>query len=210
MNSDPNAPRAAVIGTGRCGTGYMRRLLEAHDVKAGHEWWWRGDLPDPRPGLDVDCSWLALPQLEAAEWTGPTVHITRHPVQVVRSLVGIRFFAPSQLGSPFQRFALRHCPAVAGLPPVAAAVEWWCQWNARCAAVADLTVPIEGVASWKDALGAVAEALDVDLRPAIARGIPTDVNHRRRAEHVGADLVWSLVGGRAKAYGYTWGSEAHQ
>lgn len=210
--NEPGAPRAAVIGTGRCGTGYMAAMLGAAGINAGHEHWWHGaPWPGlPKRDLDVDSSWLALPAIEQARWTGPVIHLVRDPVHVVASLLGTRFFHPESVGTPYVQFALRWCLEVRNLPPLEACVEWWCAWNARCAAVADATIRVEDIPD--PATGAVARlalvldgnlAAPIDL-PALehaARTTPTNVNTRER-EAPDAEAVWSLVGNRAHAFGY--------
>lgn len=209
--NETGSPLAAVIGTGRCGTGYMAALLGAAGINAGHEHWWHGaPWPGvPRRSLDVDCSWLALPIIEQAIWTGPTIHIIRDPVSVVTSLVGTQFFAPESIGSPFQQWALRWCHEVRNLPPLEASVEWWCVWNARCASVADVTIPIEDIATTGH-LSTIALALDGKLSVNVdvaaleqaALTTPTNVNTRQRADGIDPDTVWALVGNRAHRFGY--------
>jgi hypothetical protein len=210
--NEPGAPRAAVIGTGRCGTGYMAAMLGATGINAGHEHWWHGaPWPGlPKAELDVDCSWLALPQIEQAVWNGPVIHLIREPVAVVASLLGTRFFDPDNAGSPYTQFALRWCLEVRNLPPLEACVEWWAAWNARCAAVADATIRVEDIPADPVAAAArIAIVLDghlsVPVDPAAleqaAVTTPTNVNSRER-ETVAAEAVWSLVGNRANAFGY--------
>ncbi len=212
--NEPGSPLAAVIGTGRCGTGYMAALLGGAGINAGHEHWWHGaPWPGlPRAGLDVDCSWLALPAIEQAQWTGPVIHLVRHPVPVVASLLGTQFFAPENLGSPYQQWALRWCEQARNLPPLEAAVEFWCAWNARCYAVADATIPVEDIAPTADGTGRLANialvlqgklSVDVDITALeqAAMTTPTNVNTRER-DQVDADVVWELIGNRAHAFGY--------
>ena len=174
------APGFAVVGTGRCGTGYTSKLLaDAGGLNVGHEKYWR---PRGRKklGLDGDVSWLALPAIEAADWAGPVVHVVRNPVDVVRSLVGIGFFAGTDKRDRngwFRGFALKHEPELANMDPLTAAVEWWARWNARCAAVADLTVKVEELA---DRLGDVFGVIGHPVRNEDAY-MPFDVNKIGRA-----------------------------
>lgn len=215
----PDAPRAAIIGTGRSGTGYAARLVGAANGSCGHEGWWCA-LGDPIPGLDVDSSWLALPDIEASAWSGPTVHLVRDPVLVVESLLRTEFFG-AIVDTAYPQFALKHCEraqdALATAGPVAAAVEFWADWNTRCAAVAQLTARIEDVANFNggdESIGAatldlVGDTLDIEFGAwQTAAAIPTNVNHRDHP--VDNDLVlaldeayvWQRLGGRAAAFGY--------
>lgn len=195
------APRFAVVGTGRSGTGYVAELLRASGANCGHEGWWRPDgTGDRTPGLDGDSSWLALPDLESRAWSGPVAHVVRHPVAVVRSLVGTRLFHPDQADGPYARFAREHCPEVDGLPPLEAAVEWWVAWNTRCAAVADVKLRVEDLRKgW--ALAELGDALGVRIDRQAARRVSTAVNHRTRA-NVDPLRVWQLLDRRADRFGY--------
>lgn len=213
----------AVTGTGRCGTGTIATLLSRHGLKTGHEHWWNAGIGPRKSGLDVDVSWLALPAIESGSWAGPVVALIRDPVAVVRSLVRTRFFHPANRDAPFVRFALTHCPDARRLDPVEAAVEWWLDWNNRCATVADAVIAIETLtgppglsqdrpgtkeAAVADLARVAGTAIDAD----VIADIPADTNHVPRgmdpartdtdaAAAVSADRVWALIGGR-DAYGY--------
>lgn len=77
-------PRAVIVGTGRSGSGYVARVLDAAGIRCGHESWWNpfGTRAD---GLAVDSSWCALP-LGLDGYTGLVWHQLRHPLDVVSSL----------------------------------------------------------------------------------------------------------------------------
>lgn len=213
-------PRMAVTGTGRCGTGYIAELLRRHGLQTGHEWWWRGGIGSRVGGLDIDVSWLALPDIESGAWSGPVVHLVRDPVDTVRSFIRTRFFHAENRSAPFVRFALRHCPEARLLNPIEAAVEWWVHWNDRCAAAADLTVRLEDLPN-PTTLESLGDALGgIELNTAAAAGIPADTNHTPRgmnptkllagradAAAVTAMGVWALIAGRA-AHGYAHGPRA--
>lgn len=201
-----DAPAAAVIGTGRCGTGYIAELLARAGAGVGHERFWCGGVQPPVLGLDVDVSWLALPDIEAGAWSGPVVHIIRDPVATVRSLVRTGLFGP--IAGPLQDFAYTNCPAVRGLDVVAAAVEWWCDWNARCAKVSAATLHIEAFPR-QSALNTLGLVLGVDLDRPLAEDIPHNTNRTPRGwspileddRHVDAADVWALIGER-ETFGY--------
>jgi hypothetical protein len=181
-------PRFAITGTGRCGTTYMAYLLRSSGVNCGHEQWWTPDPERVTPGLDGDSSWMALPEIESGEWSGPVLHITRHPVDTVRSLRGIRFFRfPGY--ARFREIAYEYEPALRDLPPLEAAVSWWNSWNRRCAAVADLTVKVEDVLHHLDEIG---DLFGVQLDPAASAEVPPNTNTRRREDIDPAD-IWPLV-----------------
>lgn len=205
-------PRAVVVGSGRSGTGYMAAVLTAAGLDAGHEAFWHAHGGLHASQLDVDCSWLALPAIEFGNhpepWTGRTLHVVRHPVATVRSLLGTGLFAPDLTGNPYAAHARMHSPRAAALAefnPLHAAVEFWCDWNARCAAVADATVCLEDADSlaWANT---VADTLGFNLTGAdIVKGVeatPRDTNTRGPVPDVDPLEVWGLIGRRAHAYGY--------
>ncbi len=83
-----------ITGCARSGTAYMAALLDGLGLRVGHE-----VVFDPRTrhfdgwqGQNGDSSWLAAPFL-ADLGDALVVHQLRHPLKVVRSLVGVRFFA---------------------------------------------------------------------------------------------------------------------
>jgi len=206
-------PRGAVIGTGRSGTGYMAAVLKAAGLDAGHESYWHAHRGPRGSELDIDVSWLALPDIEAGRWSGPVLHVVRHPVDTVRSFLGTRFFAESEMDNAYSAFARVHARTVAGVFDMAAAVEFWCEWNARCAAVADATIRLEDTmfAGSVDPFPLAVERVFGKLPPAYgiaarlrgaAENTSRNVNTRGAVPAVDPREVWSLIGRRAHAYGY--------
>ena len=217
--NEDGAPRAVIIGTGRSGTGYMSRLITEATGHAtcGHEGWF-AELGDRTPGLDIDSSWLALPAIEGGTWAGPVVHVVRDPVACVTSLLRTEFFG-MHVSTPYPQFALTHCPAAADAlatgGPVAAAVEFWASWNARCAGVAGLTVRLEDVSDFEGGeasvgaatLGLIGHTLGVEFGAwQVADAIPRTVNTRESITglpvRVDEAYVWDRLGARAAAFGY--------
>lgn len=147
--------------------------------------------------MDGDSSWLALPSIEIGCWSGPVAHITRHPVAVVASLMGIGFFAGGGRRE-FTGVALTEEPELAGMDSLRACVEWWARWNIRCAAVADVTIRVEDLpAGLREVGDAVGHEIDADA----AESVSTTINHRSRAE-VDHQVVWRILDGRADEFGY--------
>lgn len=199
--SGPTPPGFAIVGTGRSGTGYVSAILRESSVDCGHERWWTPIHRRRRSGLDGDSSWLALPGIEAGTWSGPVVHVTRHPVDVVSSLVGIGFFT-GQVCRDFADYAVAHEPYMADLPPLEASVEWWARWNARCVAVADITIRVEDLPG---RLGDLAAVIGFRLDQHRVGRVSRTVNQRHRAD-VDAVEVWRLLNGRGRRFGYGDGS----
>lgn len=191
-------PRFAVVGTGRSGTAYTAAVLRACGVLCGHESWWT-PLPERRMAtLDGDSSWMALPDIESGAWSGPVVHVVREPVATVRALLGIEFFGHHDPDA-HRRFAYEHEPCMAGMEPVEAAVHWWASWNARCAAVADITVRVERL---PQRLGDVGTVIGRRLSQSAAERIARDVNTGRRADNLDERAVRALLDGHTERFGY--------
>ena len=84
----------AVTGCARSGTTYISAVLGGLGLRCGHEVVF-GPRTRSFTGFGDqhgDCSWLAAPFLDQ---TGDALvfHQVRHPLKVVRSLLGVRFFA---------------------------------------------------------------------------------------------------------------------
>lgn len=201
------SPRAAVIGTGRSGTGYMAAVLKGAGLDAGHEAYWHAHGGPRASQLDVDCSWLALPDIESGAWTGRVLHVVRHPVDTVRSLLGTRLFARESLGNPYALMARMNTRSVdTHLFDLDAAVAFWCEWNARCYAVADATLRLEDFNDdrWAKAV-ANTIGMGLDTRSVVAGVIatPDDVNTRDHPlPEVDPAAVWRRIGRRAHGFGY--------
>lgn len=193
--NETGAPRAAIIGSGMCGTGYLTQLLRANGISAGHEDWFR-PVPGRLPGLDVDVSWLAMPDIESGLWTGPTVTIIRNPVDTVRSLA----YLFDQTHAPYVIFARDRCPKIRDSYGTEAAVEFWVDWNQRCAAISNMVINLEGL---EDALAYLAKGLEIrSLSP--APQVSKTVNSKESQwSAVDPDYIWELLGGRAEQFGYT-------
>ena len=89
-------PVYAIVGTGRCGTGYSAEFLTQAGIPFCHEGYYTFDGPKLRNGRRNheaigDASWLAVPYLPDPEVT--VVHQLRHPLDVIRSLYNIGFSA---------------------------------------------------------------------------------------------------------------------
>lgn len=83
-----------VIGTGRCGTGYMSQLLTACGVKCGHEEYfnpYRKADEQEFKRVQAESSWLALKH----PWSfkgRKVIHVMRDPLKTWASLMRIKFF----------------------------------------------------------------------------------------------------------------------
>jgi UDP:flavonoid glycosyltransferase YjiC (YdhE family)/2-polyprenyl-3-methyl-5-hydroxy-6-metoxy-1,4-benzoquinol methylase len=116
------ATKFLIAAAPRSATAYISRLLTNLDIRCGHESFfkfaqrWNQFLDTPE--VLGDASWLAVPFLERFPQHVRILHQTRHPLNVIRSLLEIRFLevdesgrpARSGLGLQFTQFAYHHCP----------------------------------------------------------------------------------------------------
>jgi len=179
-----------VSGTGRCGTGYVSRILQEAGVAAGHEAYYTPSGERHVPGLRADVSWLAAPYLRSARQRGAAIAcVYRHPAAVISSLMGIRFFDPA-MRSEYQEFALAHLypfrlglPLVDGLPSKESEFEMCClfyqRWNLLVLQDAHFTFNIDYPA-W-DRVAKVLPGMKLaDLASAIPN-VSQTYNHRQRS-----------------------------
>jgi hypothetical protein len=183
--------RFVVTGTGRSGTGYAAKLFTAAGLSCGHEavftdkpglW----DKAAPRHGLlprlseplarireerrrratylEGDASWMAAPRL--SRFNGVSFLQLRHPIPVIRSFMGTRFFSNPEKHRAQRRFAAAHF-AVTG-DDIVDAMRWWVFWNELADRAADVTYRLED--------------LDADLFTTLLTKLGVDDAERRAAE----------------------------
>lgn len=179
-----------IVGTGRHGSGYVARVLCAAGVPCGHEQWWNPHHARV-PGLAVDSSWCAVPFLRW--YSGAVWHQTRHPLDVISSLVKL----------PNWGQYLTLAETVTGPLPgevVDAAVRTYVTLNAECERRAGETL---GARRWQvehvdaELVQTLAAYMQFDLSDHAAEhavaSVPTDTNYHGH----GARLSWADVHGLA-------------
>lgn len=190
-------------GTGRCGTGYVARLLTLADVPCTHE-----QRFTPRGVVRKrgnDSSWLAAPYLDRFPGE-PIIKVVRDPFNVLRSLLGIGFFAdePHPGHIPYLRFIETWAPAIGGVTEAGRAISFMVHWDAMIdekapgpVGIVQVERPLDG--DWPD---------EVDrsrLEWAVTR-VDRNVNSRRRAE-IGYGDLDSYVKERIHILRVLWGYE---
>lgn len=135
--------RLLVTGCGRSGTKWAARAVTAAGVGCGHEEAfspYRQDIGDG--GWRAEASWCAAPFTPLAGTH--VVHLVRHPLLVVASLVHRGSLDPSK--RRWGIWAFQFHPEVAEIEdPVRRAAAHWVAWNRLVAA--DETVRLEDVAA---------------------------------------------------------------
>jgi len=173
-----------VTGTGRCGTGYIARLLTESGLLCTHEKVFgpRGIEKPSRKPLG-DSSWLAAPYLN--NFPGPIIHIVRHPLAVLNSLYGTGLFSGVGV-QPYTGFAnsyLSHETANIE-EPILKSCMFMVEWIDMITKHATHTWRVEGldvgtVVGFSRALGGGPLVSGERVLAALS-SIPTNVNTRHR------------------------------
>jgi hypothetical protein len=204
--------RFLVTGCPRSGTGYAAALFRALGVRCGHEDVFGvgqalGRKPVDWNGYGGDSSWLAVPALPLDDVV--VLHQVRHPLEVVRSIVGVGFLAdPSRIGRGQRRFAavVRLHNSEVFTPDVDAerAALMWRIWNTRAEEHATFTYRLEDLDV--GLLLSLAHLVELELSSdqavqALDR-IPSSVNRRRRDDSIAWDSIAPMLGDLADRYDY--------
>ena len=117
-----------VCATARSGTGFSSRAFTAVGHPCGHEALFSPTRATRHsPALQGDSSWLALPFLDRLPDDVVIYHQVRHPLLVLRSLVGIRMLTkPSQ----WLDFIEHHHPSIVKHDDeLTRCAAYWLLWN---------------------------------------------------------------------------------
>jgi hypothetical protein len=229
--------RFLVTGCSRSGTRYAARLWSELGVPCGHERIFNifslrpGDLG---PALDDpryvgDASFLAVPFLDGLPADTVVLHQVRHPVEVIRSHMGIRFFREPPRESPY--LAENHsdflgviehrCPEVfRERDERSRCALYWIHWN-RLAERAGRIPGLDYVRYRLEELDAglmedLVKRVGVDVPreriEAALAAVPRDANHRPRDESIQISQIrppalLDAVQRLARRYGYLTASD---
>lgn len=134
-----------VVGTGRCGTGYVSKCFTACGIPCGHE---RLFTPNGCETIDDalvgDASWLAVPHLAA--YDGYVIHVHRHPYDCVASLFACRgLTTPAHLNAwgEFLRREYGTPKDYTDASLYSYLARFWRDWNIRCSRFAHMSVGIK-------------------------------------------------------------------
>jgi len=213
-----------VTGTGRSGTGFAAALFTAAGLPCGHEAVFREkpgllDRGAPRKGakarakepigrlredlrrrrtmLQGDASWMAAPRLR--RFRGVSFLQLRHPLLVVRSFVGTRFFSDSTQHRAQRSFAAAYMQITGD--DVFDAMRWWVVWNELGAAWATNVYRIEALDQqvFAGMLGLLNARAPIARAERAFAEVPSDVNSSQRRGDRAGNLNWSdLPSGKEK------------
>jgi hypothetical protein len=121
-----------VVGTGRCGTGFVSKCLSSVGIPCGHE-----EVFQPHDNIEqrlsssklrAESSWLAAPHLTNRLLRDTKIiHVVREPLKTISSLVSALFPVQSH---PYTDYAVLHVPELRELrSPVEKAACFYVRWN---------------------------------------------------------------------------------
>ena len=203
-------PRFAIIGTGRCGTGFSSKYLTSAGVPFSHERYYTVKGPILRNGRRSfrargDASWLAVPFLPDPDVIA--IHQVRNPLAVILSFYNIGFFDPNFYETHDQAVDLARKYFEFSEDPLRSSLRWYLEWNYKCEQITSRMFRVEHLSEHADDL---AEWLEQD-QPLKQVDISTKVNTRprvvdRQIDDVMADLEtypeFSELKEMAERYGY--------
>jgi len=133
-----------VVGTGRCGTGYISKSFDKIGIPCGHEEIFsltrvkRIDNLRVKENLnkskkEAESSWLAVPWLDnyvIIPEDCKIIHITRHPKDTIESLLDTGML--SRYDNKYTQFAFRNMPRMRPeYDPIINCAIWYVWWNRK-------------------------------------------------------------------------------
>jgi hypothetical protein len=174
MDTNGNGLSLIVTGTGRCGTKFINRVLRSVGVHAEHQFIFRPGRGGPGSretgpdcplelvtvddiryrvrqyqqsqwGPQAETSWLAAPYMKIPEMKEMvTVHLVRHPKQVIDSLVKCQVFEHRERYGLYYDFAHYWVPEMAGMDTdIERAGIFYVRWNQMIEGHADIFWNVE-------------------------------------------------------------------
>jgi UDP:flavonoid glycosyltransferase YjiC (YdhE family)/2-polyprenyl-3-methyl-5-hydroxy-6-metoxy-1,4-benzoquinol methylase len=216
-----------IAATPRAATAYIAKLLTNLNLRCGHELYfkfeqrWHAFASEEQ--THGDASWLVVPFLKNLPPHVHILHQVRHPLNVIRSLLQIRFADLDErhrpvrtgLGLQFTQFAYRHCPALLECTTNRERAIWfYYHWNRLVAHAGRpvLRYQIEELGPDRlrqllDYIGVPAAQVPTELLKAHFDLLPRNINAKTREKvPLTEDLRWEELPGEvqelARSYGY--------
>jgi hypothetical protein len=203
----PEGLQVLVVGTGRCGTGFLAHSLEQSGFTCGHEAifnHWDEEKVRQRylaSSLTAEASWAAAPFL-GADWLDPAVkviHLTRNPMEVIKSFHDINFFSTQRVQKPLNQLVYRNASIKAETQDrLQSAVTHYYEWNAlirdalRSSGRPAITLRLEDAVSDAGAAQRVSEFLGVAFTP-VASVVNPKTGEKAAHEDVPFDRAAALA-----------------
>jgi len=159
-----------VTGTGRCGTGYLSKVLSSVGVRCTHEGIFsphknpvgeimpegmaddedilyrvRTRMAHPEWEWHAESSWLAAPYLDRAELQKLTVvHLVREPKKTIDSMCRQGGLGHEKIGGRFYQFSVSNVPESLNIEPCGARMAYfYTRWNEMIESHADIRWRVE-------------------------------------------------------------------
>lgn len=131
--------KLVVVGSGRCGTATVSRLLSEAGWRSGHEEVYGLGRSAPWDHYDAEVSWRATPHLPISGVE--TWLLVRHPIRCAESLYGAGLL---DAGSGAFQLAVARFPEIGQVATTAdQAMTWWMCFNELASQHADRVLVLE-------------------------------------------------------------------
>lgn len=175
--------KCLVVGTGRCGTGYIARVFNRAGVTCGHESVFTVDGFVTDHKYTCDASWLAVPFLPSVSDDTLIVHQIRNPLLTLGSLAAIEGLFGERLNA-YGKYIRHMLPEAYEFNGVERAACFYLHWTCWIQAYRNVFWRVEDLDEDVTKLAFVLnEACGAKLTPeeigVIVQAVPTDVNHYR-------------------------------
>lgn len=87
--------------------------------------------------LKSEASWMAAPFIKELAGKTKIIHLVRHPLKVINSLIGIKFWN-LDVHKIYRTFLQKFCPDTTGTNPIEQSLIYWYKWNKK---ISDLNIP---------------------------------------------------------------------
>lgn len=168
--------RLLVVGAAGSGTGYAAKLLAEAGLPCGHEKSFGLFRSSWLEGAVADSSWLALPAVECHLAGGTlVVHLTRHPLGAIRSILGKGFMSPDRRTPLYDSWLCGAAPRImAKNTHLKRAVWYWIEWNQRIENQTGFRVRVEDFT--KNIFSQISKVLGRPLDALALDRVPRNVN----------------------------------
>lgn len=130
--------RILIVGTGRCGTGWLADALSKSQISCGHEAifnHWSEEKVKKNymsSGYAAESAWPAAPFI-GRPWFDSTVkvvHMVRNPRDVVKSFYDLNFFSSDRVAKPLNQIVYKNTSITADSQDrLSSAVQHYIEWN---------------------------------------------------------------------------------
>jgi hypothetical protein len=186
-----------ITGCPRSGTGYMAEVLTRSGLQCGHENVF--DLECKPFTIQADSSWLAAPRL-FAHGRDYVVHLTRHPLLVIESLLRIGFWHHAA-SRPYRKFVIQYTGKLS-CSPLMQSMYLWVSWSTMAETYADKRLKVETLTA-KDIAGILRTAgvqPDIGKVSAALLNVPRNWNTKDRGFGSGPLTAGALQAANSALY----------